>query len=160
MRTRTNYNVLADCRGMYEQEIINTILENRGINDVEHFLNPRKEDLLPLDSLMKIDDARQIVEKGLDNNKNFGIHWDVDTDGISSGAIMTRYLKHYTNNVYTYINNGKAHGLIGQDITRFNNVDILIVVDSLDKDTSQYEKLVKQGKDIIILPLPHHLLSS
>ena len=158
MRTRTNYNVLADCRGMYEQEIINTILENRGINDVEHFLNPRKEDLLPLDSLMKIDDARQIVEKGLDNNKNFGIHWDVDTDGISSGAIMTRYLKHYTNNVYTYINNGKAHGLIGQDITRFNNVDILIVVDSLDKDTSQYEKLVKQGKDIIILD--HHAIET
>ena len=61
MRTKTNYNVLADCKGMYEQEIIDTILENRGINDVEHFLNPIAEDLLPLDSLMRIDDARQII---------------------------------------------------------------------------------------------------
>ena len=34
MRTKTNYNVLVDCKGMYEQEIIDTILENRGINDV------------------------------------------------------------------------------------------------------------------------------
>ena len=44
MRTKTNYNVLADCKGMYEQEIIDTILENRGINDVEHFLNLKKQE--------------------------------------------------------------------------------------------------------------------
>ena len=156
MRTKTNYNVLADCKGMYEQEIIDTILENRGINDVEHFLNPIAEDLLPLDSLMRIDDARQIIEKGLDNNKKFGVHWDVDTDGITSGTIMTRYLMNYTDKVSSYINTGKAHGLIGQDLEQFNGVDVLIVVDSLDKDTTQYEKLYSQGVQIIILD--HHTI--
>ena len=156
MRTKTNYNVLADCKGMYEQEIIDTILENRGINDVEHFLNPIAEDLLPLDSLMRIDDARQIVENGLDNNKNFGIHWDVDTDGVSSGTIMTRYLRNYTDRVSSYINTGKAHGLIEQDLEQFNGVDILIVVDSLDKDTSQYEELHNRGIQIIVLD--HHAI--
>ena len=156
MRTKTNYNVLADCKGMYEQEIIDTILENRGINDVEHFLNPIAEDLLPLDSLMRIDDARQIIEKGLDNNKKFGVHWDVDTDGITSGTIMTRYLMNYTDKVSSYINTGKAHGLIGQDLEQFNGVDVLIVVDSLDKDTTQYEKLHSQGVQIIILD--HHTI--
>ena len=156
MRTKKNYNILADCRGMYEQEIVDTILENRGIKDVEHFLNPREEDLLPLDSLMKIDDARQIIEKGLDNNKNFGIHWDVDTDGVSSGTIMTRYLRNYTDRVSSYINTGKAHGLIGQDLEQFNGVDILIVVDSLDKDTSQYEELHNRGIQIIVLD--HHAI--
>lgn len=156
MKTKKNYNILADCRGMYEQEIVDTILENRGIKDVEHFLNPREEDLLPLDSLMRIDDARQIVENGLDNNKNFGIHWDVDTDGVSSGAIMTRYLRNYTDRVSSYINAGKAHGLIEQDLEQFNNVDILIVVDSLDKDTSQYEELHNRGIQIIVLD--HHAI--
>ena len=156
MRTKKNYNILADCRGMYEQEIVDTILENRGIKDVEHFLNPREEDLLPLDSLMKIDDARQIIEKGLDNNKNFGIHWDVDTDGVSSGTIMTRYLKNYTDRVSSYINTGKAHGLIEQDLEQFNDIDILIVVDSLDKDTSQYEELHNRGIQIIVLD--HHAI--
>ena len=156
MRTKKNYNILADCRGMYEQEIVDTILENRGIKDVEHFLNPREEDLLPLDSLMRIDDARQIVENGLDNNKNFGIHWDVDTDGVSSGTIMTRYLRNYTDRVSSYINTGKAHGLIGQDLEQFNGVDILIVVDSLDKDTSQYEELHNRGIQIIVLD--HHAI--
>lgn len=158
MRTKKNYNILADCRGMYEQEIVDTILENRGINDVEHFLNPREEDLLPLDSLMRIDDARQIVENGLDNNKNFGIHWDVDTDGVSSGTIMTRYLRNYTDRVSSYINTGKAHGLIEQDLEQFNGVDILIVVDSLDKDTSQYEELHNRGIQIIVLD--HHAIDN
>ena len=156
MRTKKNYNILADCRGMYEQEIVDTILENRGIKDVEHFLNPREEALLPLDSLTRIDDARQIIEKGLDNNKNFGIHWDVDTDGVSSGTIMTRYLRNYTDRVSSYINTGKAHGLIEQDLEQFNGVDILIVVDSLDKDTSQYEELHNRGIQIIVLD--HHAI--
>lgn len=158
MRTKKNYNILADCRGMYEQEIIDTILENRGIKDVEHFLNPREEDLLPLNSLMKIDDARQIIENGLDNNKNFGVHWDVDTDGVSSGTIMTRYLRNYTDRVSSYINTGKAHGLIEQDLEQFNDVDILIVVDSLDKDTSQYEELHNRGIQIIVLD--HHAIDT
>ena len=158
MRTKKNYNILADCRGMYEQEIIDTILENRGIKDVEHFLNPREEDLLPLDSLMRIDDARQIIENGLDNNKIFGVHWDVDTDGVSSGTIMTRYLRNYTDRVSSYINTGKAHGLIEQDLEQFNDVDILIVVDSLDKDTSQYEELHNRGIQIIVLD--HHAIDT
>ena len=156
--TKTNYSVIADCKGMYEQEIIDTILENRRIKDVEHFLNPREEDLLPLDSLIKIDEARKIVEQGFDNNKTFGVFFDVDLDGVSSGTIMTRYLQKYTDKVFTYINTGKAHGLIGQDLERFDGVDILIIVDSLDKDTSQYEVLYRKGKQIIVLD--HHSIDS
>ena len=156
--TKTNYKIIADCKGMYEQEIVDLVLENRGIKDVEHFLNPREEDLLSLDSLMRIDEARQIVEKGIDSDKSFGIFFDVDLDGVSSGTIMTRYLKHYTERVSSYINVGKAHGLIGQDLERFNGVDILIIVDSLDKDTSQYEELHSKGVQIIVLD--HHAIDS
>ena len=110
------YKVLFDGRGLYEQEIIDIILENRGIKDVDHFLNPKEEDLLPLNSLHKIDEARQIVEKGIDSDKSFGIFFDVDLDGVSSGTIMTRYLRNYTDRVSSYINTGKAHGLIEQDL--------------------------------------------
>jgi single-stranded-DNA-specific exonuclease len=141
---------------MFEQEIINTILENRDIKDVEHFLNPREDDLLPLDSLYRIDDARQIIEEGLDNNKRFSIHFDVDLDGVASGAIMTRYLKHFTDNISTYINMGKAHGLLGQKLEQFEETDILIIVDSLDSSTEQYEELVKKGIQIIVLD--HHAI--
>ena len=151
-----NYKVIADCKGMYEEEIINTVMENRGIKDMEHFLNPAEDDLLPLEELHGIDEARQVIETGLDNNKNFGVHFDVDLDGVASGTIMTRYLKNYTDRVSPYINTGKAHGLIGQDLKQFEKVDILIITDSLDKNTDQYEKLRDMGIQVIILD--HHAI--
>lgn len=151
-----SYKVLNDCRGMYEQEIINTILEQRKISDVEHFLNPNKDDLLPLDSLGYVEEARAMIEDGLLDNKRFAIFFDTDLDGIASGTIMTRYLRNYTEKVNTYINHGKAHGLIGQDLSIFDNADIVIIVDSLDKDVSQYKLLRENGKDVIILD--HHII--
>ena len=155
MRTMEKiYKIVADCKGMYEQDIVDTILENRGIENVNHFLNPEPDDLLPFETLDNIDKAAQIVGDGIDNNKHIGILFDVDTDGVSAGTIMTRYLRNYTDNISTFINEGKSHGLIGQDVARFYNVDILIIVDSLDKDTSQYEKLVEAGVKVIVLD--HH----
>lgn len=141
---------------MCESEIVETILNDRGIKDIEHFLNPVEDDLLPLDSLLYIDKASGIIESGIENNRQFGILWDTDTDGISSGTIIHRYLLHYTDRVSSYVNEGKAHGLIGQDIERFNDIDILIIVDSLDKDITQYEKLHNQGIQIIVLD--HHAI--
>ncbi len=151
-----NYNVISDCRGMYEQEIIETILHDRGINDTEHFLNPIPDDLLPPDSLTNIDKAKIIVEQGIKENKRFGVHFDADTDGISAGTIMCRYLKHYTGKVFPYINEGRAHGLAGQDPEQFSDADILIIVDSLDNNIYQYKQLNNQGIQIIVLD--HHVI--
>lgn len=148
------YNVLADCRDMYEEEIIETILENRGIQDVERFLNPREEDLLPLDSLLYIKKAKDVVESGLLENKRFGVFFDCDTDGVCAGTIMTRYLRNFTDNVQTFINIGKDHGLMRQSLEQFESADILIIVDSLDEDTFQYERLFNDGKQVIVLD--HH----
>ncbi len=156
--TKKNYKIIADCRDMYEQEIIDTIFENRGIRDVNHFLNPTEEDLIPLNSLYRIDIALKIIEWGLELNRQFGIFFDVDTDGVSAGTIMTRYLKNYTDKVHPFINKGKDHGLIGQNLEKFNDIDILIIVDSLDKDTSQYEELYNRGIKIIILD--HHAINA
>ena len=48
----TNYNIKNDCRGMYEEEIFNTILEERGINNIDKFLEPTEDALLPLEDLV------------------------------------------------------------------------------------------------------------
>lgn len=154
--TKTNYKILNDCHGMYENEVFDTILNQRGIENVEHFLNPTEEDLLPLDSLFRIDEAYQRVDFAITNNECIGILFDTDLDGITSGTEMTRYLRHFTTNIKTYIDEGKMHGLIGQDLDQFNGIDLLIIVDSLDKDVSQYRKLKEMGIDTIILD--HHAI--
>lgn len=156
MTSTKDYKVLNDCRQMYEDEVFDVILEQRGITNPEHFFNPTEDDLLPLDSLLRIEDAFRRVDKAIKEDEKISILFDTDLDGTSSGAIITRYLKNFTSNIKTYIDEGKQHGLIGQDIEKFQDVDLLIIVDSLDKDESQYKKLHESGTDIIILD--HHAI--
>lgn len=105
---------------MYEDEVFDTILKQRGIQDAKHFLNPTEEDLLPLDSLYRIDEAYIRINRAIEENENIGILFDTDTDGITAGTIMTRYLRHFTDDIFTYIDDGKQHGL-KESLTLFMN---------------------------------------
>ena len=156
MTSKKNYKVLNDCRQMYEDEVFEAILKRRGIADPEHFFNPTEDDLFPLDSLYRIDEAFDRLDKAIKENEKIAILFDTDLDGTASGAIITRYLRNFTNNIETYIDEGKQHGLIGQDIEKFFDVDLLIVVDSLDKNELQYKKLYENKTDVIILD--HHAI--
>ena len=151
---KTNYNIKADCRGMYEEDIFNTILEQRGIEDVEHFLNPTEEDLLPLDSLPHIKNAYKLMKNHIENGNQITVLFDTDTDGVTAGSIITRYLRNLGVECQTFINEGKIHGLLGQDLSRFDGTDLLIIVDSLDANADNYAKLKEQGIDILVLD--HH----
>lgn len=152
-----NYKVLNDCRGMYEDEIFDVILAQRGIIDPNSFLNPTEEELLPPETLLRIDEAYKRVDKAIKNNERICVLADTDVDGISSGAIITRYLKNFTDNIYTCIDEGKQHGLKGIDLKKFYSSDLVIIVDSLDKDESQYKKLRDYGIDVIVLD--HHAIN-
>lgn len=156
MTSKKNYKVLNDCRQMYEDEVFEVILKQRGIADPEHFFNPTEDDLFPLDSLYRIDEAFDRLDKAIKEDEKIAILFDTDLDGTASGAIITRYLRNFTNNIETYIDEGKQHGLIGQDIEKFFDVDLLIVVDSLDKNELQYKKLYENKTDVIILD--HHAI--
>lgn len=156
MTSKKNYRILNDCRGMYEEEVFDVILNQRGIDNPKKFLNPSEADLLPLTDLYRIEEAFNRVDKAIRGHEKIAVLFDTDLDGTSSGAIITRYLRNFTNNIETYIDEGKQHGLIGQDIKKFYELDLLIIVDSLDKNESQYKKLYKNGTDVIILD--HHAI--
>ena len=85
---KKNYNILNDCRGMDEEEVLETILKQRCITDPDHFFNPTEDDLLPLDSMYRIEEAAQRVIKAFRDNELIGILFDTDTDGVGSGAII------------------------------------------------------------------------
>ena len=154
----TNYNIKNDCRGMYEEEIFDTILADRRIENKEEFLNPTEANLLPLSDLYNIDKAADRVKTAIKNKENIAVLWDTDLDGISSGAIITRYLRKFTETpVASFIDEGKQHGLKGQDLERYKEFNLLIIVDSLDENADQYKELSEAGVDIIILD--HHAIS-
>lgn len=152
-----NYKAKSDCCGMYEQEIVDTILEQREITDKEHFFNPTKDDLLPLESMKNIDKAYELLNHHIEHKSQIGVLYDTDLDGIAAGTEITRYLLNFISHINTFINEGKKHGLIGQDLKRFMCLDLLIIVDSLDKDVSQYKELKENGIDIIVLD--HHTVN-
>ena len=152
----TQYKYLNDCRSMGTEQIIDTILYERGIKNKKEFLTPFKKNLHPLLKLKNIDKASQIILSEVEKNSKIGILFDTDLDGISSGSIMFRYLSNFTKNIIPFINKDKQHGLKGQDLNRFKEIDLLIIVDSLDSDCSSYEKL-KQDKIKIVI-LDHHIV--
>lgn len=107
---------------------------------------------------MYIDIAIKYIVEAIKNNKIIGIHFDTDLDGVSAGTIMYRNLSHHTNNLKWFINERKQHGLLGQDLDKFNDIDLLIIVDSLDKNVEAYKILKEKGK--IIICLDHHDIDS
>ena len=152
------WTVKHDCRGMTTSEIIDVILEDRGVADVHALLNPPEECLIPFEEMKNIDHAAQIILDGIENNKKFLVYYDTDMDGVCSGTIATRWLKAHNANVSYCINQGKEHGIAKADPALFENVDILWIVDSIEIQMYPYENALKAGLEHIIIS-DHHIIS-
>lgn len=117
-------------------------------------MNPNIDDLIPFKDMKNINKAKDIFVDGINKKKRFTINFDVDTDGCTAGSIIYRYLREFTDKVDWTINIGKSHGLLSQDLSQYEETDILIIVDSLDSTDEKYIQLFNMGIQIIILD--HH----
>ena len=151
------WNIKIDGRDMDSGEIIDSILESRGIDDVAEFLHPSEDDMLPLEDLKNIEKAAQVILDGVDVGATFLIYYDTDSDGCTSGSIATRYLQHLGANVYTYINEKKKHGIEDFDTKLLNDIDIVWIVDSIQTSIEPYKKFLEKNVKIVISD--HHLVS-
>lgn len=134
-------------------DIIDVIMQERGINDLAEFLNPTADALIPYEKLKNIDKAWYKLSVALDNGKSVLVIADTDTDGCTAGAIMYRYLKQFTDSVKITINEGKEHGIEDFDMSMCV-ADVVIIVDSINK-AEEYDKFTTQGKEVIVLD--HHI---
>ena len=147
-----------DGRGMEDNlEIIDAILEERGIEDLDSFLHPTEDGLVPFEKMKNINKAYEIIDDGITMGDKFLILADTDCDGISAGAIITRYLMKAGADADVTINEGKAHGLDTFDISILKNYDIFIVVDSLNNNPEIYRRVTDTGCKLIVLD--HHIPS-
>lgn len=152
------WNVKYDCRGMETNEIIDVILEDRGVELLGEFLYPSEDALVPFEEMKNIDRAAQIILDGIENNKRFLVYADVDTDGCTANAIAVRWLKEHTDNVTCCINQGKEHGISKADPALFEGIDILWIVDSIETNMYPYENALKAGVEEIVIT-DHHICS-
>lgn len=155
---KKNLIVKHDCRGLETNEIIDVILEDRGVEDINTLLYPNEDCLIPFEKMKNIHKAAEIILEGIENGSKFLSYWDTDDDGCSSGAIATRWLRNKGADVVTYINQGKDHGMAQTSPEVFKGIDILWIVDSIETSMYPYEKALNAGvKQIIITD--HHLVS-
>ena len=152
------WTVRNDCRGMTTNEIINVILEDRGVENVNNLLYPDDDCLIPFEKMKNIDVAANIILKNIENDGSFFVHFDCDTDGVSSGAIATRWLKQHTDKVSYGINQGKEHGVANIDLSQLEDIDVVWIVDSIETQMYPYERILESGVKAIIIT-DHHLCS-
>ncbi len=148
----------------------------RGIEDIDRFLHPQEDELLDPYLLKNIELASNRIILAIAQKQRIVISMDCDTDGITAGVTMYRYLKNYTDEVdYIYGERNDGHGITEQietnlnldyeenikrlensknNINKIKECDLLIIVDSSSNDTKTCEKIKSLGKDIIILD--HH----
>ena len=154
---KKKWNVKIDGRILNNEEIIETLLEHRGIDNIDEFLYPNDDFILPLEDLKNIEKAALTILKGVEAGKTFYVHFDTDQDGCCSGSIATRYLLNLGADVYTGINHGKKHGISELDPYCIGGADIVWIVDSIETSIEPYEEMLNMGIQIIITD--HHLIN-
>lgn len=139
-----------------ERNVEVTILRNRGVKDIEHFLNLYDSDTYPYQMLDNIKEAVECTVKHLDNNDRIHIVVDCDVDGYASGSMVYRALKKIKPdlNITYSLHTKKQHGL-SSDITIPDDCKLLFIPDAGSNDVAQCKELKEKGIDIIILD--HHI---
>lgn len=141
--------------GMSDTEIIDAILDSRGIDDVTEFIRPSQDAMIPFEKMKGLDKAYQIISDAIMMGERFLILADVDADGCTANAIMARYLRKCGADVTCVINKGKEHGAKDFDLSLLDDIGIMIIVDSLNNEPDVYKRILDTGVRLIVFD--HHL---
>lgn len=144
-----------NCIGMNDTEIIDTILESRGIDDIIEFLKPSSDALIPFEEMKGLEAAYQVIDDAITMGEKFLVLADVDADGCTSNAIIARYLRKCGAEVECVINDGKKHGAEDFDLSLLDGVGVMIIVDSLNNDPEVYKQILDTGVRLVVFD--HHL---
>lgn len=143
-------------RKRLSMDLVESIMLNRGITDIERYINPTHENDTDLLTLPNIRQAIDIVSKNI--GKEILILVDSDADGNTSAAIMYKYLKFVNPLVKLryFIHRHKTHGLTPEfmEYLSENKADLVIVPDAGTNDIEQREKITEMGIDLIVID--HH----
>ena len=136
---------------------IEQVLLNRGIQDVQHYLNTVDSDILSPSGLDNIHKGAQLLVSHIAQGSKVFIIVDSDCDGYTSSALLINYLNNLfpafvQNNISYSMHTGKQHGIVLDMIPK--DVKLVIAPDSASSDYEQHEELAKRGVDVLVID--HH----
>lgn len=137
--------------------ILETVLNNRGIDDWKKYLNLDKSVVQDYNYLNNMQEAVECFVKHYEQKNKIMIMPDEDCDGYTSSAMLWLYIKALDPDYpieYVLHSLPKKHGLVDVDLSKFNDAKLIIIADASTNDTFQCNKLIEKGIDVIILD--HH----
>ncbi len=133
---------------------IETILKNRGIEDIQSFLNVNENNIIHWSNLENIEKAVECLIDHIKNESKIFIQYDSDIDGICSSSMLINYLNKVFPNVDIQwrIHEGKQHGVIVNEVP--SDVNVVIIPDAGSNQYKEHQQLKERGIDVIVLD--HH----
>ena len=142
--------------------LVERILARRGIvspDDVEHFLNPSIKNNMPDPStMMDMDNAARIIADAILAHDKIAIYGDYDVDGITSTAILVKYLRVLGCDVIWHLptREGEGYGLniAAIDDIAAQGVNLIITVDCGISGVVEVAHAKEKGMRVVVTD--HH----
>lgn len=141
-------------------EIVARLLAERHVapENVSFFLAPSFRSHLPDPYILRdMEKAAERIVKSVLNGERIGVFGDYDVDGVTSGALMTRFLKKVGADVTTRIpEREEGYGPGEKAMREFVDAGVKLAV-TVDCGTTAFEPLAfltRQGVDVIVID--HH----
>ena len=142
---------------------IEQVLHNRGIDDIQHYLNTSDQDINSFYDFGKdiLYNAAAALVKTIAAKQKAVVIVDSDCDGFTSAAVLINYLHdifpQWAESQLDYVlHSGKQHGLNDHIDNLLNaNYSLILVPDAGSNDVEECQKLKEQNTNIIILD--HHI---
>lgn len=139
-------------------QIIETILNNRGVSDPNTYLHLTEAVVQDYNGLSNMQKAVQCFMEHYNAYDKIVVMPDEDCDGYTSSAMLYLYVKALDPDYpifYVMHSRPKMHGLGGNEYTRIpENIKLLIMADAGTNDANECNALIEKGIDVIILD--HH----
>ena len=137
-------------------------LTERGITDIDGFLNPSDTFLHDPEDLLNAKEAAEKVLDYVNNKAKILTIVDADVDGFTSSAIIYQYIKKLDKdaNIDFILHEHKGHGLsdlIDDIINNIEHYDLVIIPDAGTNDYQHIENLKQLNTFVVILD--HHILN-
>lgn len=151
-----NYKLIGE-NNYYSNDIKKEILKNRGINNIDKFLNLDDSVVTNPLKFKNMDRAIKCLLYHINKKSTIYIYEDADPDGLTSSTLLYNYLKDIDENINIkyIIHNHRIHGIKLKEIQPYlSDMDLLIVPDAGSDNYKECKILRKLKIDAIILD--HH----
>ncbi len=143
------------------ENLLDFLLEIRGVEDKESFLNPEFSYIYSISKLNGVTESALRLKEAIEKKEKIGLYLDYDVDGITGGALLYRNIKKFGIEPEVKIPNRLKEGygvqIEGLKELREKGVKLVITCDSGIRAFEASEWASKNGIDLIITD--HHVPS-